>query len=441
MTTFGVIFLGILTILLFLPYKYMVGTLIIVCPFMVTSAASVGGKYIQPYLLCEVFIVLKSTFAWLGGHNMQINKVKSLIVLLLCFVLYCTIITLIGPNLFDGMEVVDKNLDDSFWNGYKKLYFSINNVTQIGYLMLNLTTLVCVLLHHDKIELKFLRKTFITSVAVSLTFGYWEFLSKMMGFSFPYDILMTGRESGMYVATVMGRFRMSSLCTEASTFGAFIASAFWAVMTMRKSIWHYLFLILIFGAVVLSMSGTAYIAFSFGIMLYLYNKGISPKYIISVLIVILVSYLILNYIEYYKDIFLMISKKSESSSGQVRLGTAIRSLQIFIESYGLGVGLGSTRSSSFLADMLAQVGLIGTCLLAILFYKLIFDLKKKGKYLWIFYYTAVLMFCQILAESDFSYSCFWMGLFIAASCHGIIPRKAISAYLLLYSLRMLSQRK
>ena len=110
----------------------MVGTLIIVCPFMVTSAASVGGKYIQPYLLCEVFIVLKSTFAWLGGHNMQINKVKSLIVLLLCFVLYCTIITLIGPNLFDGMEVVDKNLDDSFGNGYKKLYFSINNVTQIG---------------------------------------------------------------------------------------------------------------------------------------------------------------------------------------------------------------------------------------------------------------------------------------------------------------------
>jgi len=417
MTTFGVIFLGILTILLFLPYKYMVGTLIIVCPFMVTSAASVGGKYIQPYLLCEVFIVLKSTFAWLGGYNMQINKVKSLIVLLLCFVLYCTIITLIGPNLFDGMEVVGKNLDDSYLNGYKKLHFSNDNVAQLGYLFLNTSTLLCIFLFRKHIGLNFLRKAFIINIFVTVVLGYWEFLAKTIGLlSFPTDLLMEGK-GDLYIATVNGYFRMSALCTEASTFGAFIASAFWAIAVMNNKRWfHYILLLAILGALVLSMSGTGFVTFGFGLLLFSYQKGISLKYLCVFAILCLSLYIAIEYIEIFSVIHKMLTEKSESQSGQVRYNVSLMSIMIFLKSVGFGIGLGSTRSSSFILDLLAQIGLIGTFLLAYIFKLLVVDLKSKSQTIWIFFYSFVLLFAQAIAEPDFSYSFFWMGLFIAGVC-------------------------
>ena len=113
----------------------------------------------------------------------------------------------------------------------------------------------------------------------------------------------------------------------------------------------------------------------------------------------------------------MLMEKSESSSGVVRYNTALMSLKIFFQSWGLGIGLGSTRSSSFLLDLMAQVGVVGTFLFSFLYKILVFDIRKRKAHSWIFYFSVVLLFGQIIAESDFSYSFFWMGLFLAACAY------------------------
>lgn len=417
MTLFGVIFLGILVILLFQPYRYIVGTLVIVCPFMVTSVASFGDKYIQPYLLCEVFVVIKSVIVILGDSNFQIRNCKPLYIYLLLFVLYCIFVTIIGPNLFDGMEVVGKNLDDSYINGYMKLHFSIDNVTQLGYLILNISTLLCILLLRKNIGLLFIRKTFVFSILVTIALGYWEFIAKITGLvSFPMDFLMEGKGSSLYIATVNGYFRMSALCTESSTFGAFIASAFWAIAIMDKRWFHYILLIAIIGALVLSMSGTGFVTFGFGLLLLLYQKGVSLKYLCCLAILCLSFYIATEYIEIFGSIYKLLAEKSESQSGQVRYNVSLMSIMIFLKSVGFGIGLGSTRSSSFILDILAQIGLVGTFLLAYIYKFLIIDLKTKRQTLWIFFYSFVLLFAQAIAEPDFSFSFFWLGLFMAGVC-------------------------
>lgn len=272
---------------------------------MVTGVFHIGDKFIQPYLLCEVFVILSM---FIDGIKSITTKDKYVFFLLGFFVWYGVVITILGPISFAGIEIVSKNLDDSFYKGYEKLKFSINNITQIGYLLLNMTTLICVFHHRENIDVKFLRKAFLISVTISVLIGYWEFIAKTTNIIiFPSELLMSGKENGLYIAKAYGRFRMSSLCTEASTFGAFISSAFWAIMAMRKRIFHYVLLILIFVSIVLSMSGTSYVVFLLGFFLYLFINGISYKYVFLSIFFFFLLYVILNLVGYYGDIFLIIA--------------------------------------------------------------------------------------------------------------------------------------
>lgn len=113
----------------------------------------------------------------------------------------------------------------------------------------------------------------------------------------------------------------------------------------------------------------------------------------------------------------MLIEKSDSSSGVVRYNTTLMSMKIFFQSYGLGIGLGSTRSSSFLFDLFAQVGILGSLSFFLLYKELVFDLRKRKRNVWIFFFSIVLLMGQILAEPDFSFGFLWMGLFMAACCY------------------------
>jgi hypothetical protein len=59
--------------------------------------------------------------------------------------------------------------------------------------------------------------------------------------------------------------------------------------------------------------------------------------------------------------------KSQSLSFRNRLASDLVSLNIFVQTAGLGVGLGSNRPSSFFTALLSNLGWIGVCVL-IIFY-------------------------------------------------------------------------
>jgi hypothetical protein len=62
----------------------------------------------------------------------------------------------------------------------------------------------------------------------------------------------------------------------------------------------------------------------------------------------------------------MVFEKAASESGIERAYWNVQSLQSFLDTYGLGTGMGSSRSSSWLVSTISQLGVIGALLVAFL---------------------------------------------------------------------------
>jgi len=413
------------------PYRFTVAMLMISLIFQATPALRLAnGTYIAPYILCEIFLVVRVLLSIkLIRKRFTANKIlKSTISML---IIWGFAITILGPILFQGLEVSGKNLDQTFLEGTMRLKFSFKNIAQIGYLILNLITLYCVYTCRDKINDTFLKKTFLICVSLSLIFGYWEFISKTTGkLYFPVEILRNDKTA--YTAAAIDSFRMCSLCLESSFFGCFIGSAFWAITLMENVKYKTVILLFTIIAIALSISGSGVVSFIAGFFIYCYLKKFSIKRLLPILFFLLVAFFLLDSYGYLDILLQMINEKSESQSGEVRYYTTMLSFNAFIQSCFLGIGMGSTRSSSFIADSLAGLGIIGTYLLFKVMFLLISPLRKTSEKYFIFTYCLSLFVCQCLSISDFSYSFFWFGLFLAASSAGYRNSNKVSSSKLLY---------
>jgi hypothetical protein len=92
-----------------------------------------------------------------------------------------------------------------------------------------------------------------------------------------------------------------------------------------------------------------------------------PLIAAAALLLVLLNPVASDMVRGYLD--LLVLGKVESESGLQRSGWNVTSFQNFLDSWGLGVGLGTARASSFAITMLATVGLPG------LFFYLVFTLE------------------------------------------------------------------
>jgi hypothetical protein len=77
----------------------------------------------------------------------------------------------------------------------------------------------------------------------------------------------------------------------------------------------------------------------------------------------------------------MVLNKSASGSAEERLYWNVQSLQAFLDTFGLGVGLGSSRASSWPVAVVSQLGIVGALLMAALVGVLVRDMvlpKAQG---------------------------------------------------------------
>ncbi len=427
LTTFGIVVLILLVLFSFLPYKYSVALLIVLCAFSATGFMRISGKFIQPYLIGSVYVVVRTLFA--GHNNFIVNGFTQKLVL---FAFVSILITYCCPQLFDGITIYEKNLDYSWAKGGMPLHFGLNNITQMGYTVLNIATLGCIYVMRGKIGNTILRDSFLVAVVIVVVLGYWEFLAKTIGIvQFPSSLFLNSEEIYEAVA-VGGNMRMSSVFAEASFCGAFLAASFWGVFMLNTSIkWKYLLLMAIGVAMVFNLSGTGFVSFVVGAVVYfLLNENKWRNMFVLLLLCILV-FLLLHIMGYGDFVYETIFGKSSSDSGIVRKSSVENSWNVFIETYMIGAGMGSTRSSSFLFDMLAQVGLIGSILFASVYYDLIKRLRTKISGMYIYFYLLTMLVAQVIAISDFSFSAFWMGLYLAAGYNEkehIIKNKLICKY-------------
>jgi hypothetical protein len=412
-TAFGYIFLPICVLGLFLSKKYLFAVTTFACIFQTTYVfiySLAGPRALFTWLLALLFFIVKS-FS-LSSLWTDIRK-DGFLQRLTFFAVFAVLATLLLPHF---QWDIQPGFDMLAFGEKRTLSFGGAHVRHIVYVGLFFLSLYLIYKNRAKFSSDFVEKIFVAAVIAVCVIGLWEFLSKSTdSHTFPYTFLYNNPsfygERGYMQGLGKGLWRLNSTFMEPSLCGGFLAASFWAIMTMEKLRYKWL-CILVGLTLMFNLSGTGVLSFfaGFPIFLLLKNKG---KYVLWMLIVGLLLAVIIYEMDYFEKIIYMLTNKKDSGSGIVRGAAAWYSWEVFVETMGIGVGMGGLRGGSFLLSMLATLGVVGTFLFGRIYYYIFKHLEEKNK--WLTAFALVLLVAQTIALPDFTYSSMWMYFFMATA--------------------------
>jgi hypothetical protein len=188
-----------------------------------------------------------------------------------------------------------------------------------------------------------------------------------------YALLTEAEQSGFW--------RIVGACSEASTFSTYGLAAlafsftYWRQSDSRGAA---LLTVLLLALLLLSTSSTAYVglgALSFFALAAIGWGALRNRMKTADIVLVTAALLILAitlgvylYDSTFFDPFVdlintMVFDKANSDSGQERAYWNMKSLQNFSDTFWLGIGMGSSRSSSWAVSTISQLGLIGSALI------------------------------------------------------------------------------
>ena len=411
-TAFGIVWILILGISFFMPIQYLGRMLIITGIFQASSVVNIGDKGIYAMIIADAVFIFRAAF---NTSFKRGEKYGNWIKMWGIFATIAIIGAIIMPILFKGTLIRTsgmKNLQDMI-----PLTYTSRNTIQIITLLANSMTLFVFYKNKDKFDEKFMLKSFMIAIGIVLFVGFCEYLSKMglCPIKFPSELIYNniGYSQAYNQNTTFGIKRMNSTFTEASVCGAFLSASFWACISLRNKKANIMAVILLV-ALVCNFSGTGVMAMIAGAMIYILLSD-KKKRVIPLIIGCLVLLIILNAIGML-DVFVeMITGKLTSTSGNVRMSANTYSLELILKTFGLGVGLGSHKSSSLILNLLSVTGIPGTIVFFISMYYLfkpIYKLRTVNSYCnFGLMYFLVMFVAQCLSIPDLTFTPLWMCLY------------------------------
>lgn len=428
MTLLGVIFLLISLILLFQPLRYFLYVIMFLCVFQYTAVCNIGGKGYSFQVIGELILVLRY---YLQNQSITYFRIKKDPLLKAQFLLVIVAISCFLNSLFffSGIHVYATGaMDDDVLQGGEPLHFSLSKISQIISLILHFITVKIILDIRKKIKIETVRNLFLLTVLTVVVIGYWEFVAKTTGIiSFPESLFNNySGGGGLTKQLIFGKFyRLNATFFEPSYAGAFLGAAFWTLVTMKNKM-AYLLSVFVALALVFNLSGTGVMTFIGGSFLYIFFRGKKALWII--LGIILSIYVVIT-LGKYGDLFqLMLTEKATSQSGVTRSDSFFFTMELFVKTYGIGIGIGYHRSSIFLSNMLVALGLVGTILFFRWMYLIFMPLYQQSKYyhfcLFPLIYSMTLLCAQNLSIPDLSFPPFWLGIYMAVIIPPSVPEKS-----------------
>jgi hypothetical protein len=421
---FGIIWFFVCAVSMFGNIRYISSVLIFSAIFQTSTAISFGSLEFSPFLVAELFFLVKAIPLFLfSAKKIIIPKWGKW---LLWFSLYAIIATVLNPYFFEGIKVLTPSLgiDDSVIRGGSRLVFSNSNIAQIVLLVINVLTVYFVYLNRKKIEFSFLFNSFIISIYIILLLGFWRYASVYLHIPFPTIFFDNNQGHAILASAIVeNRVRFTANFLEASSAGQFL-SALVISLLLLKSKRYYTLMILALLGLILTLSGAGYVGLIMGFIIW----GIRSNYkqLIRILAVGLLIVLVL-YVSNYLDLFYnILITKSGTDSGINRSASNFFSWKICLDTYMFGAGLGSSRCSSFLFNLLATVGLLGTMLYYLFLIqplRILYQYRKEDRRIdFIFMFGILYSINQIVSAPDLSNQYLWVWLFLFAS---ISPSKTI----------------
>jgi hypothetical protein len=263
---------------------------------------------------------------------------------------------------------------------------SNGNITQTAYLLGGIATFLSLrifMCNRDSIWV--IRRGIFAFVTVNVILGLLDLGGKITGTGDWLLPVRTASYSMLIDIEMTGFWRIAGGCSEASAFSALCLASISFTYTYWRSTGSVLASVLTVALLLLiifSTSSTAYVGLCFlaliaiiPLTIKMLTGRIKSKDLLLfslVLTVIVIALGLYLYDEHLYDPFLdliraTIFEKADSDSGQERAYWNQVGLQNFIDTYGVGIGMGSSRTSSLVVSVLSQLGIFGTFLFVGLF--------------------------------------------------------------------------
>ncbi len=352
----------------------------------VVSLSSLGGSSPLIYVMFAMLAICAAAMRrhiWTDLGNV-FGKVRPIWVLSSLMV-YAVIGCWLFPRLFAGQTTVF--VQGKVRGGVVETSLGPvgSNITQTGYLVLGgLTAIALCVLLTNKNRMEHVRNGFLAWVTLHTAMGLIDFAAKLTGVGDVLEPIRTANYSMLTDVSVSNFVRIAGAYSEASAFGGVSLSClaftytYWRRSGSRMAMWLTATLLPL---TILSTSSTAYAGLavlSVPIALVLMWAFLSNRVEKADLLLILFGacgvFAVLAAVLYRPSTFdpfvrlldEMVFNKASSASGQERMYWNIKSLQSVSDTGGLGIGMGSSRASSWAIAVISQLGLIGSLMMAIL---------------------------------------------------------------------------
>lgn len=354
---------------------------------------ALGGSTIPPAQFALLFVFLHIVVPR-GGHTGSIPPAISANIALVLFAVYGVVSAIAAPRIFAGeMDVAPLRF------GTRSLFDTVplgptsQNITAMVYLVGTLVTAIAAYIAcRDSNGSRTLVKTGVAIAWIHVATGLIAAFAAIPIVETTFEILRNGNYAQLN-QSYRNFARINGLFPEASAWAAFgfawfvfLAECWYRSIDSRATglAAAVLGLVLFF-----STSSTAYLGLGSYCLFVLFRliafpKAVSGKQLVQIAAVVfaLVFFTAVSLAlspemvaEVTRMLDHMLLNKADSDSGRQRLFWAAQGWDGFFVSYGIGIGMGSFRSSSLISAIFGSTGVIGTLAFAIYLWRVLDPLR------------------------------------------------------------------
>lgn len=421
-TVIGVIFFCFGMYFFFFKEDSLLGLLFIATTFEAASAINFGERGVQPYYVVAGFIILRGLVNRLLGIRLDRKIPHGK--LLLIFGAIAIVSAVVLPVLFAGIPIYDRKIgiDDGLFIR-PQLRLGIDNLVQPFYLACHVATVFALVsIRFSAIKTY---RAYLWAFYIEVFFVSAESFCQLAGIPFPLSLVLNNPGYALWTNAQEGYgTRNPGTFSEPSLAGAFLllyCLGFLAQYLARNGNAIRAIMALVASAMVASSTSLAILCLSPFPLLLRYSPFRFPWYIdlrqirrIGLILFFSVVPLICILVLFsgYREVLTVLTvSKGESGSFINRTAADLYSLELLFRTYGLGVGLGSNRPSGMLAMLLSNVGIAGTGVFLVFYFRLFGGLPKE--YAW-FRWAALALFLNVaISISDATTPLLWMPIIFA----------------------------
>lgn len=384
MTIMGLILIPLFLGIIFCPWRYIVVTLVLSSLLSSAAVMNVGNIGLQPVFFFMPLVIARTAVEiTLGKHGLNGYALRMMAPLGILLVV-STVVLLISVLCFQdnviviaGAAAFDLALAGPFSVGRE-------NLAQTTYLALDVATVYC-LAHqagrsHTVEFSRIADRSLVIAGFASGLVAFWELIDFYSGVGFPAEFFHSNAGYAAAYGRTFGDIpRISGAFAEPSSMGyVFGGLIFFAWQRYRASptLLSCGLLLVCVAALILSASTTGYVALTTFLLVVLQHlifgaaefitsmiKGGRRELTLTLtflLVIAAIAFFVVLKWDTLREVFqIVVFEKRESSSFDERSGADLIALNIFIQTGGIGVGLGSHRPNNLVMTLLSNLGIAG----------------------------------------------------------------------------------